>query len=161
MSDASLAEVADRLAINELMYRYARMVDFRKWELFDQVFTADATCDYTSTGGIKGSAREVTSNALDSPKARPLTDHSTSPLGQIPARCNSSTCSPLPRTSKVTSGILARSSTAILANRSGPFCDVSRPRNNTRRISGRPYSAGEIASRESVLGAISILSTGT
>ena len=59
MSDASLAEVADRLAINELMYRYARMVDFRKWELFDQVFTADATCDYTSTGGIKGSAREV------------------------------------------------------------------------------------------------------
>jgi len=59
MSDASVAEIADRLAINELMYRYARMVDFRQWELFDQVFTADATCDYTSSGGTKGSAREV------------------------------------------------------------------------------------------------------
>jgi len=59
MSDASVAEIADRLAINELMYRYARMVDFRQWELFDQVFTADATCDYTSSGDTKGSAREV------------------------------------------------------------------------------------------------------
>lgn len=59
MSDAPLVEVADRLAINDLMYRYSRMVDFREWELFDQVFTADATCDYTSTGGIRGSAREV------------------------------------------------------------------------------------------------------
>jgi len=59
MSDTSVAEIADRLAINELLYRYARMVDFRQWELFDQVFTADATCDYTSSGGIKGSARAV------------------------------------------------------------------------------------------------------
>ena len=55
MSDTSVAEIADRLAINDLMYRYARMVDFRQWELFDQVFTADARCDCTSSGGIKGS----------------------------------------------------------------------------------------------------------
>jgi 3-phenylpropionate/cinnamic acid dioxygenase small subunit len=59
MTNVSVAELADRCAINELMYRYARMVDFRQWELFDQVFTADATCDYTSSGGVKGSAREV------------------------------------------------------------------------------------------------------
>lgn len=55
----SLAEHADRLAIHELMYRYARMVDFREWKLFDQVFAGGATCDYVSSGGIEGTAREV------------------------------------------------------------------------------------------------------
>ena len=59
MTDLTLAEHADRLAIHELMYRYARMVDFREWELFDQVFASDATCDYVSSGGIEGTAREV------------------------------------------------------------------------------------------------------
>ena len=59
MSDVDIAEVADRLAINDLMYCYARMVDFRQWHLHDDVFTSTATCDYTSTGGIKGSARDV------------------------------------------------------------------------------------------------------
>ena len=55
----SLAEHVDRLAIHELMYRYARMVDFREWKLFDQVFAPDAHCDYVSSGGIDGTAREV------------------------------------------------------------------------------------------------------
>ena len=59
MSDVDVAEVADRFAINELMYRYARMVDFRQWQLHDEVFTPNASCDYTSTGGVKGSARDV------------------------------------------------------------------------------------------------------
>ena len=59
MTDITLAEHADRLAIHELMYRYARMVDFREWKLFDQVFGADASCDYISSGGIKGTARDV------------------------------------------------------------------------------------------------------
>ncbi len=35
------------------------MVDFRQWELHDDVFSADATADYTGTAGIAGSAREV------------------------------------------------------------------------------------------------------
>ncbi len=59
LSPESLAEHADRLAIHELMYRYARMVDFREWKLFDQVFAPDASCDYVSSGGIEGTAREV------------------------------------------------------------------------------------------------------
>jgi 3-phenylpropionate/cinnamic acid dioxygenase small subunit len=59
MTDLTLAELADRLAIQELLYRYARMVDFRQWQLFDQVFAKDATCDYVSSGGIAGGAREV------------------------------------------------------------------------------------------------------
>jgi hypothetical protein len=59
MSDPTLAEHADRLAIHELLYRYARMVDFREWALFDQVFASDAVCDYRSSGGIQGKARDV------------------------------------------------------------------------------------------------------
>ncbi|MEZ4333342.1 MAG: nuclear transport factor 2 family protein [Myxococcota bacterium] len=59
MTDPTLEELADRLAIQALLYRYARMVDFRQWELFDQVFAKEATCDYVSSGGIRGPAREV------------------------------------------------------------------------------------------------------
>ena len=33
------------------------MVDQRKWELMDSVFTADGTIDYTSTGGKRGPYR--------------------------------------------------------------------------------------------------------
>lgn len=49
----------DRAEIEQLMYRYAWMVDERKWDLIDQVFTADATIDYASTGGKAGPARET------------------------------------------------------------------------------------------------------
>lgn len=59
MTETTLEELADRLAIQELLYRYARMVDFRQWQLFDEVFAKDATCDYVSSGGIRGAAREV------------------------------------------------------------------------------------------------------
>ena len=41
----------DYRAIEQLLYRYAWMVDRRKWELMDEVFSADGTIDYASTGG--------------------------------------------------------------------------------------------------------------
>jgi 3-phenylpropionate/cinnamic acid dioxygenase small subunit len=59
MSDPSLQEHADRLAIHELMYRYARMVDAGEWKRHDEVYAPDATCDYRAAGGIQGPAREV------------------------------------------------------------------------------------------------------
>ena len=49
----------DEREIEELMIRYAWMVDQRKWELQDSVFAEDATIDYTSTGGRKGPYRET------------------------------------------------------------------------------------------------------
>jgi hypothetical protein len=58
MNDYS-ERVADRLEIHELLARYARMVDFREWHLHDEVYTEDATADYTGTAGIAGSATEV------------------------------------------------------------------------------------------------------
>lgn len=53
------SELQDRKEIEELLYRYAWMVDKRKWELMDEVFAPGATIDYTSTGGVKGPYRET------------------------------------------------------------------------------------------------------
>jgi 3-phenylpropionate/cinnamic acid dioxygenase small subunit len=47
----------DRRDIEECLYRYAWMVDQRKWELMDSVFAPDGTIDYTSTGGKRGPYR--------------------------------------------------------------------------------------------------------
>lgn len=37
--------------IEQLLYRYAWMVDRREWDLMDQVFAPNGTIDYASTGG--------------------------------------------------------------------------------------------------------------
>lgn len=55
----SLEEISDRLEIDALLSRYARAIDTLDWALLDTVFTADATVDYTSTGGIRGSYPEI------------------------------------------------------------------------------------------------------
>ena len=41
----------DERAVEQLLFRYAWMVDKRKWELMDTVFAPGATIDYASTGG--------------------------------------------------------------------------------------------------------------
>ena len=55
----SLAAIADRLAIQDLLTRYCRAIDTRDWDLLDTVFTADARVDYTAAGGIRGAFPEV------------------------------------------------------------------------------------------------------
>jgi len=57
MSDLTEA----KLAIKETLYRYSLMVDRRRWELIDEVFTQDATIDYTSVGAgaTSGPHREM------------------------------------------------------------------------------------------------------
>ena len=47
----------DWRAIEQVHYTYAWMVDQRKWELMDSVFSPDAIIDYTSTGGQSGPYR--------------------------------------------------------------------------------------------------------
>jgi 3-phenylpropionate/cinnamic acid dioxygenase small subunit len=52
---------ADHQAIKDTLYHYSLMVDQRRWELIDRVFTDDATIDYTSVGngGRLGPHREM------------------------------------------------------------------------------------------------------
>ena len=49
----------DEAAIAALLYRYARAVDTKDWELYRSVFTDDAYIDYSSAGAATGGRDEV------------------------------------------------------------------------------------------------------
>jgi len=55
----SLQEISDRLEIQDLFARYSFAIDDRDMDALDEVFTPDATIDYTETGGAKGSVAEI------------------------------------------------------------------------------------------------------
>lgn len=44
-----LQEISDRLEIEALLTRYTRAIDTGEWDRLDDVFTPDATIDYTAT----------------------------------------------------------------------------------------------------------------
>jgi 3-phenylpropionate/cinnamic acid dioxygenase small subunit len=50
---------ADDVEITALLYRYARAVDTKDWELYRSVFTHDALVDYSSAGAVVGTRDEV------------------------------------------------------------------------------------------------------
>ena len=54
MTDAALAGLADRLAIQDLIARYPLAVDGREWDALDDLFTPDATIDFSAFGGPVG-----------------------------------------------------------------------------------------------------------
>ena len=54
-----LAYLMDRREIDDLLTRYANVLDNRRWGDLGTVFTPDATLDYRSAGGIRGSLAEV------------------------------------------------------------------------------------------------------
>lgn len=69
MQDPSVRTLADRLDIQELLARYADMVDRRDWTKMDQVFALEATVDFRESGGPSGPFREMMAwldRALDS-----------------------------------------------------------------------------------------------
>ena len=47
-----LGQLRDRLEIEDLLTRYCAAIDAKDFDLLDEVFTADATIDYTRSGGI-------------------------------------------------------------------------------------------------------------
>ncbi|BBY16716.1 nuclear transport factor 2 family protein [Mycolicibacterium litorale] len=55
----SLAEISDRLEIQQLMVDYSSAIDQRRFDDLDRVFTPDAHIDYRATGGVEGSYPEV------------------------------------------------------------------------------------------------------
>lgn len=54
-----LGEVADRLAINDLLISYTHALDDHDIDALDRVFTADCAFDLTSAGAMRGTWREV------------------------------------------------------------------------------------------------------
>lgn len=57
--DADEIALPDRMAMEDLLTRYATAVDGRNWDLLDSVFTHDAHLDYRSAGGVEGGYPEV------------------------------------------------------------------------------------------------------
>ena len=55
----SLAEISDRLEIQQLLIDYSTAIDTRQFDDLDHVFTADAYIDYRAMGGIDGRFPEV------------------------------------------------------------------------------------------------------
>jgi hypothetical protein len=55
----SLAEISDRLEIQQLLVDYSTAIDQRRFDDLDKVFTEDAYIDYTALGGIEGRFPEV------------------------------------------------------------------------------------------------------
>lgn len=55
----SLAEISDRLEIQQLLIDYSTAIDRRLFDDLDVVFTSDAYIDYRAMGGIDGRYPEV------------------------------------------------------------------------------------------------------
>lgn len=54
-----LAEISDRLVIQQLLVDYATAIDRRRFDDLDRIFTPDAYIDYRAMGGIDGAFPEV------------------------------------------------------------------------------------------------------
>ena len=50
----SLQEISDRLEIQDLVYKYAAIIDQKRFDHLREVFTEDAHIDYSSVGGPVG-----------------------------------------------------------------------------------------------------------
>ena len=68
-------EVADRLEIQELLAKYARGVDRKQFELWKDVFTADAVLDYSNVGHAPGPRDEVIAYFAAALAHVPMTQH--------------------------------------------------------------------------------------
>jgi hypothetical protein len=55
----SLAEISDRLEIQQLLTDYATAIDQRRFDDLDRIFTPDAHIDYRAMGGIEGPYPQV------------------------------------------------------------------------------------------------------
>lgn len=51
--------MSEHSEISALLYRYARAVDSKDWELYRSVFTEDAHINYSSAGAVVGTRDEV------------------------------------------------------------------------------------------------------
>jgi 3-phenylpropionate/cinnamic acid dioxygenase small subunit len=70
-----LATVMDRLAIDEVVSRYAVAVDDADWPAYRALFTQDGRADYREAGGIEGSAAEVAGWLAETMRLFPVRQH--------------------------------------------------------------------------------------
>lgn len=74
----SLEEISDRLEIQDLFVRYTYAIDMRDWDALDEVFTPDATIDYSAMGGSVGDVAATKKFLGDTMGMFPSFQHMTS-----------------------------------------------------------------------------------
>ena len=55
----NLEEVSAKLEIQDMLYRYAQLIDAKEFDLLNEVFTDDAHIDYSAMGGSVGNLPET------------------------------------------------------------------------------------------------------
>jgi hypothetical protein len=68
-------DIGDRVAMDDLLTRYATAIDGLDWELLDTVFIAGAHLDYRSAGGVEGHYPEVRQWLADALPIFEVTQH--------------------------------------------------------------------------------------
>ncbi len=75
----SLQEISDRLEIQDLIHRYAQIIDAKDFDrLREDVFCEDAFIDYSAFGGSKGNLEETIEFLHKAMKIFPNTQHMNS-----------------------------------------------------------------------------------
>eukprot|EP00929_Paragymnodinium_shiwhaense_P073426 TRINITY_DN37405_c0_g1_i1.p2 TRINITY_DN37405_c0_g1~~TRINITY_DN37405_c0_g1_i1.p2 ORF type:complete len:174 (-),score=32.06 TRINITY_DN37405_c0_g1_i1:25-546(-) len=59
VAESQQDQLLTRVAVEELLHKYACAVDRRDWAKYRECFTEDAFIDYTAAGGTKGSLDHV------------------------------------------------------------------------------------------------------
>ncbi len=55
----NIEQIAAKLEIQDLCFRYAQIIDANEFDKLNEVFTEDAFIDYTAMGGSKGNLEET------------------------------------------------------------------------------------------------------
>jgi hypothetical protein len=72
----SLQEISDRLEIQDLIHRYAQIIDAKDFDLLrEEIFCEDAFIDYSAFGGSKGNLEETIAFLHKVMKIFPNTQH--------------------------------------------------------------------------------------
>jgi 3-phenylpropionate/cinnamic acid dioxygenase small subunit len=72
----SAQEISDRFEIQDLLYRYAEIIDSKQFDLLrEEIFLADAFIDYSAFGGSKGDLKSTIEFLHKAMKLFPNTQH--------------------------------------------------------------------------------------
>ncbi len=72
----SLQEISDRLEIQDLLFRYAELIDGKRFDELVDVFSEDAHVDYSAFGGSVGDRAETIAFLKKAMPLFPNTQHS-------------------------------------------------------------------------------------
>ncbi|MEU5218476.1 nuclear transport factor 2 family protein [Streptomyces sp. NPDC020807] len=70
-----LANVMDRIAVDDLVTGYAAAVDDADWDAYRALFTPDGRADYRGSGGVEGPAGEVADWLAEAMTLFPVRQH--------------------------------------------------------------------------------------